>query len=94
MMRDKVKEDVDQKRFELPIADDAIAAAYYRPDGADVVLVHTEVPEEFSGRGIATELAHGTFGLLRKTGRKAILKCPFMSSFVARHPEYADLVAG
>jgi uncharacterized protein len=83
-----------QKRFELPIASDAVAAAYCRLDGGIVVLIHTEVPEEFSGQGIATQLAHGTFDLIRKTGRKAALKCPFMSRFVASHQEYADLVAG
>jgi predicted GNAT family acetyltransferase len=93
-MNEKVEENIPQKRFELKISDDALAAAYYRLDGVRVVLIHTEVPAEFSGQGIATELAHGTFSLLRETGRTAVPKCPFMSRFVARHPEYADLVAG
>ena len=39
-------------------------------------------------------LARGTFELLRSSGRKAVLKCPFMGEFFARHPEYADIVAG
>lgn len=93
-MHEKVEENVPQKRFELRISDDALATAYYRLDGVRVVLIHTEVPTEFSGQGIATELAHGTFRLLRETGRTAVPKCPFMSRFVTLHPEYADLVAG
>lgn len=93
-MREKVEENVSARRFELKISDDAFASAYYRPDGARVVLIHTEVPAGFSGQGIATELAHGTFRLLRQTGRTAVPKCPFMSRFVALHPEYADLIAG
>jgi predicted GNAT family acetyltransferase len=36
----------------------------------------------------------GTFEILRKTGRKAVLKCPFMSRYFAKHPEYADIVVG
>jgi len=32
--------------------------------------------------------------LLRQSGRKAVLKCPFMGHFFATHPEYADVVAG
>ena len=55
-------------------------------------LIHTETPSEFSGLGIATELAHGTFDLIRESGRKAVLKCPFMVHFYLRHPEYADIV--
>jgi predicted GNAT family acetyltransferase len=93
-MPEKVDENIPQKRFELKVSDDAFAAAYYRLDGSRVVLIHTEVPVEFSGRGFATELAHGTFKLLRETSRTAVPKCPFMVRFVARHPEYSDLVAG
>ncbi|MGO4836030.1 GNAT family N-acetyltransferase, partial [Rhizobiaceae sp. 2RAB30] len=81
-------------RFELPIGDDALAAAYYRVEDGRVVLIHTEVPAEFSGQGIASQLARGTFELLRKSGRKAILRCPFMSRFLSKHPEFADVVAG
>ncbi|CCV15493.1 GNAT family N-acetyltransferase [Mesorhizobium sp. STM 4661] len=93
-MSPEVTENAQEHRFELPIADGTLATAYYRVDHGRVVLVHTEVPQEFSGQGIATRLARGTFELLRKTGRKAILKCPFMSWFVVAHPEYADVVAG
>jgi predicted GNAT family acetyltransferase len=93
-MHAEVKENPQQRRFELPIADEMFAAVYYRVEDGRVVLVHTEVPSEFSGQGIASRLAQGTFELLRKTGRKAILKCPFMSRFFMKHPEYADIVAG
>jgi predicted GNAT family acetyltransferase len=81
-------------RFELPIGGDAVAAVYYRIEDGRLVLTHTEVPTEYSGEGIATRLAQGTFDLLRRSGRKAVLKCPFMGNFFAKHPEYADIVDG
>jgi glutathione S-transferase len=90
----KVSENAEAHRFERPIHDAAIAAAYYRDADGGLVFIHTEVPTEFSGQGIGTELARGTFDLLRLTGRKAILKCPFMVAFAVKHPEYADLVVG
>ncbi|ESY65225.1 MULTISPECIES: GNAT family N-acetyltransferase [Mesorhizobium] len=93
-MHAKVTENIQQHRFELPITGQAFAVAYYSLQDGKVALIHTEVPSEFSGQGIASRLAQGTFELLRKTGRKAVLKCPFMSGFVARHPEYTDVVAG
>jgi predicted GNAT family acetyltransferase len=93
-MDTQVKENVQQHRFELPIVHGALAAAYYRVENGQVVLIHTEVPAQYSGQGIASRLAQGTFELLRRTGRKAIPKCPFMSGFVAKHPEYTDVVAG
>lgn len=83
-------------RFEVTLPDsDAIAAAYYKiDDNGHRVLTHTEVPEEFGGRGIASKLARTAFDNARADGIKLILKCPFMAGWYARHPEYADVVAG
>lgn len=84
-----------ESRFELAIdGSHEIAAAYYRMHGDRIVLTHTIVPEKFSGRGIASQLARGVFEDIRASGRKAILICPFMADFYARHPEYADIVVG
>jgi predicted GNAT family acetyltransferase len=94
-MADGVTEKPAEQRFELGIeGSDAVAAAYYREEDGNLVLTHTEVPSEFSGHGIGTRLARGVFGILRATSRKAVLKCPFMGHFYARHPEYSDVVAG
>src|ERR1700742_3883920 len=90
----EVRENPQKHRFELPIEGDAMALAYYTIEDGRVVLTHTEVPAEFSGQGIASRLARGIFELLRGSGRKAILKCPFMGEYFARHPEYADVVEG
>ena len=84
-----------EHRFELPLEDDAIAAAYYRRDeNSHLVLTHTEVPSEFGGRGFASTLARGLFDLARARGDKLVLKCPFMAAWFAKHPDYADVVAG
>ncbi|HEY4075884.1 MAG TPA: GNAT family N-acetyltransferase [Rhizomicrobium sp.] len=93
-MDSEVRDNIDQHRFELPIKGDAMALAYYTVEDGRVVLTHTEVPAEFSGQGIASRLARGIFELLRREGRKAVLKCPFMGEYFARHPEYADVVEG
>lgn len=66
----------------------------HREQDGKIAFIHTEVPSEFSGAGIATELARGAFDLLRQSGRKAILICPFMVQFFNAHPEYGDVVAG
>lgn len=90
-----VVDNAAQHRFEMPIDGEAIAAAYYRIDENDrVVLIHTEVPSEYSGQGLATALATGVFDLIRKAKRKAVLSCPFMADFYQKRPEYADVVGG
>jgi uncharacterized protein len=82
-----------EQRFELPIeGTHDIAAAYYRVDDGRITLTHTIVPERYSGLGLASTLARGVFDLLRASGRRAVLRCPFMAAFYDRHPEYADVV--
>jgi predicted GNAT family acetyltransferase len=81
------------RRYELAVGN-LVAVAYYRELGNTRVLTHTEVPFELSGQGLGTRLATGVFEDLKRTGWKAIAKCPFMSRFAVRHPEYASLIAG
>ena len=89
-----VRDNPTEHRYEMPIADGAVAAAYYRLDDGNVVLIHTEVPFEYSGAGIGTRLAQGVFEAIRDGGRKAIVRCEFMANFIARHPEHRDVVTG
>lgn len=91
----QVLDNPEKHRFELPLGDESVAAIYYRVDEEGrLVLIHTEVPFEHSGQGVATRLAIGALDLIRASGRKAVFKCPFLSGFLKNHPEYADLVAG
>ena len=89
---DVVRDNPACRRYEMPISDDLIAAAYYRLDDGVIVLIHTEVPNEHSGRGIGSKLAEGVFEAIRQSGRKAAVRCEFMANFVARHPENRDVV--
>ena len=93
-IRSQVSENPEHHRFERPIHENALAAAYYRDADGKLAFIHTEVPAEFTGQGIATELARGALDIVRVSGRKAILICPFMTSFYAKHPEYSDVVVG
>lgn len=93
-MSNDVVENPEMHRFELAIDEDNAALAYYRLDGDRVVLTHTEVPQQFAGQGIGSKLARGVFDILRETGRKAVVKCPFLRDWAARHPDYNDIIVG
>jgi uncharacterized protein len=56
------------------------------------VLVHTEVPPTLGGRGLASRLARAGLELARSRGARVMVKCPFVSTYVERHPEYQDLI--
>lgn len=81
-------------RFELPLGDDEIAAAYYGLEGDRLAIIHTEVPFRLSGQGIGSRLARSVFEEARQRGIRLVIRCPFFSAFLARHPEYSELVDG
>ena len=93
-MDDKIIDNRQMSRFELPIDGEATAVAYYSIEDGRVVLRHTEVPFEHSGQGYGKRLAHAVFELLRAEGRRVIAKCPFMASYAARNPQYAAMLDG
>ncbi|MCS3446054.1 MULTISPECIES: GNAT family N-acetyltransferase [Bradyrhizobium] len=68
----------------MPLGDGALAVAYYKIEDGRVVLLHTEVPQDLSGRGYGSRLADGVFEALRRDRKKVIAKCPFISSYAAR----------
>jgi predicted GNAT family acetyltransferase len=89
----EVVDNPSKKRFEMAVGD-VLAVAYYRLEGGRVVLLHTEVPRELSGRGVGSKLARGVFEALRERGARVVAKCEFMAAYVARHPEYAAMLEG
>jgi predicted GNAT family acetyltransferase len=81
------------KRFELQLDEDEYAAAYYRLEDGRIVIVHTEVPFRFSGQGIASQLAQAVLEQIRGRGLKIVPQCQFFAAYLAKHPEYSDLIA-
>ena len=61
--------------------------------GGRIALLHTEVPDALSGQGIGPKLVRGTLDAVRAEGLKVVPRCEFVAAYVARHPEYRDLLA-
>ena len=89
----KVIDNTAMHRFELPIGGE-VAAAYYAIEDGRMVFTHTEVPFAFSGQGYGSKLARGALKSARSGGMHVIAKCPFMSSYALKNPEYAAILDG
>jgi predicted GNAT family acetyltransferase len=64
-----IRDNPAMRRFEMLVGDGALAVAYYKVEDGRVVLLHTEVPQELSGLGYGSRLAHGVFEALRCDGK-------------------------
>ena len=50
---------------------------------------HTEVPPAFEGQGIASAMARHVLEELRTRHERVAIRCPYLRTYVARHPELA-----
>ena len=88
----QVRNNRDRSRYELLVDGEVVAFVQYNMRGGRLLLVHTEVPEEDSGRGYATALIHGALEDIRGRGLKIVPVCPFVERYIEQHPEYDDMV--
>jgi predicted GNAT family acetyltransferase len=78
-------------RYELAV-EGHIAATYYSLADGVITFIHTEVPPELGGRGIASTLIRGALDQVRADGLKVIAQCPFVKAFIEKHADYQDLL--
>lgn len=79
-------------RFQIDTAD-GTAVLNYVADGDRLSLVHTEVPAALEGGGYGSALARAALDYARANGLGVVPSCPFVATYLQRHPEYNDLVA-
>jgi hypothetical protein len=87
----QVRDNTELHRFELD-AGGHIAYSNYKRDGGVITIMHTEVPPALNGKGIGSALVRGLLDIVRAQGLKVIPRCPFVAGYIAKHPEYADLL--
>ncbi|WP_370617487.1 GNAT family N-acetyltransferase [Mumia sp. Pv 4-285] len=88
-----VHENTDEQRYDLMVDGDLGGTIVYRDPRPGVrQLVHTEVRPELGGRGLSGVVAKAALDDIRTKGWKVVPTCPYVASYIDKHPEYAELV--
>ena len=88
----EVTKNEERERFEARV-DGKLTVVEYQMLSEDVIdFVHTEVPEELQGRGIADHMAHEVLEYAREHRLEVVPQCPYVADYIRRHPEYQQLV--
>ena len=90
-MPDSVRNNPALNRYELDV-DGRTAVSYYRLAPGVITFTHTEVPPELEGHGIGSRLVRGALEAVRAQRLKVVARCPFVSAYMAKHPEFNDLL--
>jgi uncharacterized protein len=89
-----VSDATNAQRYEAHLDDELAGVLEYVDKRGRIALVHTEVAPAFEGRGIGAALARFALDDARSRGLRVIASCPFVRSYLARHPEDHDIVIG
>ncbi len=87
-----VADNTDEKRYEIRLDDDLAGFLQYRLRSGLIELVHTEIDEEFEGRGLGSQLISFALNDARERDLAVFPFCPFVNDYIQRHRQYADLV--
>jgi predicted GNAT family acetyltransferase len=87
-----VTDDAGAARYEIRLDDDLAGFLQYRLHTGLIELVHTEIDEEFEGRGLGSRLISFALDDARERGLAVLPVCPFVNDYIQRHRQYVDLV--
>jgi len=86
-MNYEIIQNTEKQQFELHI-EGKIALVTYRLYPESIAYLHTEVPKELEGRGLASALARHVLDYAETNKLKVKAYCPYIKAYIDKHPEY------
>jgi predicted GNAT family acetyltransferase len=87
----EVHDNPELSRYEIRVGDEIGFLEYSRQPWG-MTLVHTEVPKELEGHGLAGKLVKHAMDDARLKDDRVIPLCPYVRTWLERHPDYSDLM--
>ena len=72
--------------------DGLLSIITYRRFPDQIVFEHTEVPVPLRRKGLAAKLTSTALDFARANRLRVVPLCPYVASFVRKHPKYHDIV--
>jgi predicted GNAT family acetyltransferase len=86
-----IHHDTIAQRFHADVGG-AEAECVYRLAGSLMNIVHTEVPPQAEGRGIAAALVRAALAHARTMGWRVRPSCSYVASYMRRHTDTQELL--
>ena len=83
--RGSITDNRSKSRFELAV-NGGIAFLQYERTADALTLIHTEVPAALRGQHVGDALVEAAFQAARSEGLRIIAVCPFVRTYMRRHP--------
>ncbi|MGW0894653.1 GNAT family N-acetyltransferase [Saccharopolyspora sp. NPDC002578] len=87
-----VARSTDRDRYDVTTAGALAGFTEFVDLGQQRIFYHTEIGEEFGGRGLAGALVGRALADTREAGLRIVPVCPFVAKYLKNHHEFDDLV--
>jgi predicted GNAT family acetyltransferase len=87
-----VTDNLFEGRYEALLDGEVVGTAEYELSDDLMILIHTDVEPTHQDQGIGGALARFVVNDARRRGLRVRPVCPFLRSWIDRHPDYADVI--
>lgn len=89
----EVRDNAGKTRYEALVDGKLAGFAVYGLSEGAIVFLHTEIDDAYEGQGVGSALVRGALDDVRaKDERDVVALCPFVKTWIERHPDYQDLL--
>lgn len=89
----RVVDDADGDRYVIEVDGEVVGRAEYTDVDGVRVFTHTEIADGHAGEGLGGALVAGAIDDVAARGTSIVPLCPFVASWLERHPERGGVVA-
>jgi hypothetical protein len=82
----------EKDRFTIGVEGRTVGFTEFADRDGQRIFTHTEVDDDFEGRGLATILIGEALQATRDGGLRIVPVCPMVANYVEKHDEYSDVV--
>jgi predicted GNAT family acetyltransferase len=83
---------LEEKEYQAEV-DGHTARMEYILANNKIYLTHTEVPRALEGKGVASSMVKQVFAEIEDKKLQLVPLCPFVATYIKRHPEWSKLVS-
>jgi uncharacterized protein len=88
----RVTDRPETRRYVIEANGEPAGLLQYRLEAHRIIFTHAEIDPDREGQGLGSQLAAFALDDARSRGLEVLPRCPFVESYMQRHPEYTDLV--
>lgn len=89
----RIRNSPEKTRYEIVVDEQLAGFAQYRLHKGRITFFHTEIFDEYSGKGLAGHLIGHALQDARSQALEVVPLCPYVAAFIKSHSdEYLDLV--